>query len=631
MRNKWSGVFWAAAFLALFGRAGAADSSPKTVDEIALVVDQDAMTRGEMEEAIADLFVAQGLKPPAAGSREYEEAKKEVVDGFIREVLLAEEADRQKVEISDGEVDRQVDQELDNMKKRFASDAEFEEDLKKEGISEDDLRSYLHDNLLRRMKANRVLQIKQHDLPGSVFISDEEVKNYFSQHPEDYEQARFSIILFRIPPKSKPAYVAEVEKQADGVLADLKGGADFAAQAKKYSEDPSSAQNGGDVGTHYRLDLDPELAKGVFALPDNGLGIVKTPDGVYVVKLEHKGTADYDTVAPDIKQHLLKQKQDDALNQWLDGLRKNAYIVVDGKVIDYKESVPEFQPAPAAAPTPAPASNAAQTETAAMEPTTVSGAQTPSSPNAPATAAEAESSGGSAGGTLYPTLPEGGGVAMEIFAQGFSFQHQDLSDFYGPAVNTNQGFPFGAGFHLGVDIALDPTLLLGLKAEALRKFTETVNFSPSNESSYADQWGSGTAGGALEAKLLIPLDESTNFIIHAAGGYYFLLGASVTETGASVTENANFSAANIGGDAGGSIEFFLDEGKSTSLDLDVSYRYLKFQPVTPKLTVNNNGNLPASQLSSSTLTDSDGSPGEIDFSGVQVGIGVRFYLDKEGS
>ncbi len=629
MRNKWSAALWAAAFLALFGRAGAVETSAKTVDEIALVVDQDAMTRGEMEEAIADIFVAQGLKPPTPGSSEYEEARKEVVESFIREVLLAEEADRQKLEISDGEVDHQLDQQLDAMKKRFASDSDFDQGLKKEGISEDDLRSYLRDQLLRRIKAQRVLQMKQHDLPGSVFVSDQEVKGYFSQHPKDYEEARFSIILFRIPPKSKPSYVAEVEKQANGVLANLKGGADFTAQAKKYSEDPSSAQNGGDVGTHYRLDLDPELAKGVFALPEHGLGIVKTPDGVYIVKLEHKGTADYDTVAPDIKSHLLKQKQDDALNQWLDGLKKNAYIVEGGKVVAYQGSAPEFQPPPPA-PAAATAANAAQTQTATSEPATASGAQTLSSNNVPVTTA-ADAGGGSAGGTLYPTLPEGGGLALDIMAQGFSYQHQDLSDFYSPGVNTSQDFPFGAGFHLGLDVALDPTLQLDFNAEALRKFTETVNFSPSNGSSYSDQWGAGAWGGNVQAELLIPLDESTNFIIHAGGGYYFLLGASVTETGASVTENANLSGSNFGGDAGGSIEFFLDEGKTASLDLDVTYRYLKFQPVTPKLTVDSNGNLPPNQLSSSNALNSDGSPAEIDFSGVQVGIGIRFYIDKEGS
>ncbi len=612
------------AVLALFGRGWAADTAPKTVDEIALVVDQDAMTKGEMEESISDIFAAQGLKMPAAGSPDYEKARKDVVEGFIREVLLAEEADREKIEVSDGEVDHQVDQELENMKKRFSGDAEFEEGLKKEGINEDDLRQYVHDQLLRRIKAQRVLQMKQHDLPGSVFVTDDEVKKYFQLHPKDYEQVKFSIILFHIPPKPKPGYEAEVEKQAKGILGNLKAGADFAATAKKYSEDASSAQNGGDVGTHYRVDLDPQLADGVFKIPSGELGLVKTTDGVYIAKVERKGTADYDSVAPDIKAHLLKQKQDSALNLFLDGLKKDAYIVEDGKVVTFKETPQEDQTAQTGQ-----AANAPSTETASPAPAPpTAGTETASSGAATTGTSSPSSAEAPPPGEIYPTLPDGGGFTLEIGASGFSYGTQDLSNYYGPGINVGQNFPFGAGAHLGLDFALDPTLQLGVKVEALRKFTETVNFSPLNQNTYSEEWTSGAGGGALEAKLLIPLDESTNFIVHASGGYYFLLGASVTVAGSSVTENADFSGSNFGGDAGGSIEFFLDDSKTSALDLDAGYRFLQFRPITSNLILNNNG--PIANFST-PLANNDGSQSMIDLSGIELGIGFRFYLDKEGS
>jgi parvulin-like peptidyl-prolyl isomerase/opacity protein-like surface antigen len=622
VRSKQTAVLGALLALALGAPGWSAETASRIVDEISLVVDQDSMTKGEMEEAISDMFTAQGLKQPAPGSPDYEQAKKDVIESFIREVLLAEEADREKVEISDGEVDHQVDQELENMKKRFASDTEYQDSLKKEGLSEDDLRQYIHDQLLRRMKATRVLQMKQHDLPGSVFVTDDEVKKYFDQHPKDYEQVKFSIILFHIPEdkKADKAYLQELEKQAKAVLDKLKAGGDFAATAKKYSEDTASAQNGGDVGTHYRVDLEPQLADGVFALPSGGLGVVKTADGIYVVKVEHKGTADYDTVAPDIKAHLLKQKQDSSLNLFLEGLKKDAYIVEDGKVVTFKETAEETTPAQAVQ-----AANAPSTEAASSTPAP---GPAPASGSATTTGTQEAASAGAPPAEIYPTLPEGGELTLEIGANGFSYGSQDLTNYYGPGLNVGQNFPFGAGAHLGLDLAMDPTFQLGIKVEALRKFTETVNFSPLNQPSYSDQWTAGAAGGELQAKLLIPLDESTNFIVHAGGGYYFLLGASVTVAGSAVTENTNFGGSNFGADAGGAIEFFLDDSKTSSLDLDVGYRYLQFQPITSYLQLNNNGpiaNFPT------PLANADGSKAMIDFSGVQVGIGVRFYLDKEGS
>ncbi len=73
------------------------------------------------------------------------------------------------------------------------------------------------------------------------------------------------------------------------------------------------------------------------------------------------------------------------------------------------------------------------------------------------------------------------------------------------------------------------------------------------------------------------------------------------------------------------MEFFFDSQKDSALDLEVGYRVLKFQPVTSDLTINNNG--PVGDFPS-PLTNSDGSKGAVDFSGIHVGLGVRFYLDK---
>src|SRR5579872_2328221 len=245
----------------------------KIVDEIAVVVDHDSMTRGELEEAIQAYFFSlygPKFKIPAPQTPEFQNAKKDVVEGFIREVLLAEEADREKIEISDGEVDHEVNNEIENMKKGY-SDQDFSDELKKEGITVEDLKQDTHDKLLRRIKANRALRMKQQEFPTSAVVSDEAVRQYFSEHPRDYEQVKFNIILFRVSPKSKPVEVKEVETQSRNVLKELQGGADFAAYAKKYSEDQGTADKGGAVGTVFRSELEPQLAKGVFSIPEKGL------------------------------------------------------------------------------------------------------------------------------------------------------------------------------------------------------------------------------------------------------------------------------------------------------------------------------------------------------------------------
>lgn len=94
--------------LVIAGLAAISPADAKVVDSVALIVDQDAMTQGELDEAIQGYFANQQMKTPESNTPEYQDGKKQVIDNFIREVLLAEEADKEKMEIEDGEVDRAV-------------------------------------------------------------------------------------------------------------------------------------------------------------------------------------------------------------------------------------------------------------------------------------------------------------------------------------------------------------------------------------------------------------------------------------------------------------------------------------------------------------------------------------------
>jgi foldase protein PrsA len=335
-RNWFQPILWTA-FWGLLASC-ALPTQAKLVDEVALVVDQEAMTKGELEESIQAFFLAQRMSPAKPGTPLYEKAKQFVVEGFIREVLMAEEGDRMGIVVSDVEVDRETDREVDAMKKGFPSEADFQEGLKHEGITLDDLRSDIRTRLKRRIKANRAMRQQTQSLPGGVAVTDEEAREHFAKDPQSYEQVKFAVILFRIPAGSKPEYVQEVDKQAQGVLAELKGGADFAVYARKYSEEKGSSDRGGAMGTFYRSELDPKLAKGIFTIPEKGMGIVRAPEGFYIVRVDKKQKADYALVAKDIKDSLQKGGQEAGLQRWFEGLKKNAFITLDGK--PYQGSAP---------------------------------------------------------------------------------------------------------------------------------------------------------------------------------------------------------------------------------------------------------------------------------------------------
>jgi parvulin-like peptidyl-prolyl isomerase len=576
-------VILAAAFI--LGLAMTSTASAKTVDSIALIVDQDAMTKGELDEAIQQYFANQQNKMPKPDSVEYAEGKKQVVEAFIREVLLAEEADREKIELQEGEVDHEVDNQIQAMRKNFSTEQEFNDSLKNEGITLDDLKQDIHDKMSRRIKAAHLMRSKQQELPSSVVVTDTDAQKYYELHPNDYERVKFSIILLRVSPEATPKEVKQVQTQAESLLKQVKSGGDFAALAKKYSEDPGSAADGGDVGTVARTDIgDTKLADGVFSLKAPGEGLVRAAEGIYVVKVSSRGKADFESAAADIKVFLKKQKQENAINSWIDGLKKNAYIVEDGKVV----SSETFMTA---------STGSAGTSGSISAPTTMT----------------AEDEKLYQASDNYPSLPAGGSFTPFVYAQGFLPDTSDLSNYYSPT-STTQGFPFGLGIQTGIDYSLDTTLQIGLNAEVLRKFSESVTATAGIE-----QWDSTVAGIGLDLKVLIPLDESTNFILNAGGGIYTLLTSSVTIAG--TQQNTNLSATNFGGKAGAALEFILDAQKSTALDLGMNYRLLSFNPVT-----SSNG-----ALLPSPLTTPSGGAGTVDFNGFEVQAGLRFFLGKDDS
>ncbi len=601
-----SGFLWLSNlvfFLCLFGFCVTTQVAAKTVEDIAVVVNQEAMTRGELEESIEGYFGGQQMKSAKPGTPAYAEAKKAVIESFVREVLLAEEADRDKIEVSESEIEREVNNQIDGMKKGFATEQDFNDELKKEGISIDDLKSDARDKILRRIKAGRALRMKQQDLPKTGIVTDAEARAYFEQHPTDFEQVKFSIILFRIPAKerSNAVYLKELDKQAQGLLKELKAGADFRAYAKKYSEDAGSAEKGGEVGTVHRVDLDPKLAKGIFAIPEKGMGIVKAADGVYIVKVDFKGEADYPSVASEIKAHLQGGKKDNGLKAWIEGLEKKANILVDGK---------PFLAAPSAE-----ENMGSQTGGTSN----VSGG-TAEKPNGETEAAvPVDTEGGKP--EIYPTLSQGGSWALSLGAQGFNYGSQDLADYHSPGVDSKQNFPFGFGLNAELDFAIDPTLEVGLLCEAFQKMAENVTDSTTG---FKYKWSSAILGPSLALKVLIPLDEGTNFILSGQGGYYFLQGANLNIASGPSIEQADLNGSNWGGGAGGSLEFFLDNFKKSAFEVGIGYRYLRINPLTTKVT------LPSTTGPAipSPLLNNDINSAALDFSGVKAIANFRFYLDK---
>jgi peptidyl-prolyl cis-trans isomerase D len=144
-----------------------------------------------------------------------------------------------------------------------------------------------------------------------VNVTPQEVERYYTRNMERYrtpEQVRASHILFRTAGKDEAA----VRKTAEEVLQQVKAGGDFAALARKYSEDEASKETGGDLDFSVRERFVPEFATAAFNLkPGETSDLVKSEFGLHIIRVTDKRaevTRPLDDVRQEIQEQLLTEK-----------------------------------------------------------------------------------------------------------------------------------------------------------------------------------------------------------------------------------------------------------------------------------------------------------------------------------
>ncbi len=88
-------------------------------------------------------------------------------------------------------------------------------------------------------------------------------------------------------PEPSDSAKALARAKAEAILDSIRGGADFEEMAKRYSQDPGSAENGGDLGWFRRGQMVREFEDAAFALPDGAVSdVVETEFGYHIIKVE---------------------------------------------------------------------------------------------------------------------------------------------------------------------------------------------------------------------------------------------------------------------------------------------------------------------------------------------------------
>jgi peptidyl-prolyl cis-trans isomerase D len=213
------------------------------------------------------------------------------------------------------------------------------EDVKKTiNPSDADLQAFFKQNGARYATAipeTRKIEYVAFDaskLPGGkAQVSDADVQAYYASHQAQYkteEQVKTRHILIASKAGADAQSDAAAKTKAQDVLKQLQAGGNFAELAKKYSEDPGSKDQGGELPMIPTAGLDPAYAKAAMALnPGQTSGLVKSAFGYHIIQTEQKQAAGVKPLAEvkdSIVQVLTQQKQGAAEQEFATQLANEA-------------------------------------------------------------------------------------------------------------------------------------------------------------------------------------------------------------------------------------------------------------------------------------------------------------------
>ena len=298
----------------------APDDDDTVTDRIVAVVNNDAITLGELQESIAAWRRENRQRPGPTDS----ELASQFLNRLIDARLQLQEADREKITVEDAEVAEEL---LEFTKKVGAPDVEaLEASLKAEGLSMDSLRKRLRE----RLRTSRLIRRK---VALRVSVTEAEIDRYVEANRSKLEtglayHARH--ILIAPGNATEPAWDTARSK-ADAVRADALAGVDFAELARKHSAD-ASAKDGGDLGTLKRGELAQDIEAQILSLNVGDISEpYRSPLGWHIFRLESKEALEGEglvRVRQQIRDILFREKYEARLDAWLREIKQRAIIEV---------------------------------------------------------------------------------------------------------------------------------------------------------------------------------------------------------------------------------------------------------------------------------------------------------------
>ena len=235
-----------------------------------------------------------------------------------------------EIQVSDDEIDKEVEENISKLKEQYPEDGKFEEVLSQYGFTEDSFK----ETQKKELKAQKVYD----QITGDIEVTDDDVQAYYDENKDtQYTQSAGAnaahILLAEKDSDGNIDFDASLKK-AEEVKAKLDSGEDFATLASQYGTD-GTKDKGGDLGyvAYNQQNYDQDFLDGFKALSEGQISDpVKSQFGYHIIKatgLKDSQVTPFDQVKDQIKAQLLQEKKNqayqDKLKEWKETLKVKTY------------------------------------------------------------------------------------------------------------------------------------------------------------------------------------------------------------------------------------------------------------------------------------------------------------------
>jgi len=257
--------------------------SQQVLDKIVAIVDDDIILESQITQTAYYMGMQIGVDP-MKNPKQFQELKDSALENLINKSLLLIQAEKDTIEADQRQVDNYLQQDMQRIIQQVGGEDKIEATL---GMPMSKFRRTRREEIEKDLRVNAVRDQKL----ANITVSRREVEQFFKNHQDSIGTARESVDISHILVTTKPGQKAKEEtyQKMKEIRKLIMDGQDLGELAGKYSEDPGSAMNKGDLGFVSRTSLVREYAEAALKLnPGEISDIVESQFGYHIIRLEEK-------------------------------------------------------------------------------------------------------------------------------------------------------------------------------------------------------------------------------------------------------------------------------------------------------------------------------------------------------